>query len=408
MCWVSRENAWHCFYPNYFLKSVFWLQLGTCNTYIVWRTVISILLPRHTHINDCVVLMRRGNDNTHIPEAATKCRVEARTNDESGCSGQHTATHGEEQSRLAMSEGEERKTNDQISLTLGRMMKQKEEDLRRSSRMRECTNHAGSTHDFRALDQKVTSRLHHSALSSTPYRKKVWAMVDGEFTGPMFQKHAVLSWSVVLFHVPNIHFDRFGNAHRPSHVLDLVIDATCIRMFPPNDAVMDEDTFKHFWSLKANEKLVQWLSGDNSVYTPMKKEWVAPDVMTPSQGARHLAEFLRRHSMVYDIRFVAKPASIDIPRLQFFLHSHAQDDVRFHHSSACLLSMLRTMGNMLPTFTEHLRNNRLRYHRSETPSHFPLEDCLDQIIDFEYAHFVTKLECWGRRFMFPNPGRRQH
>ena len=105
-------------------------------------------------------------------------------------------------------------------------------------------------------------------------------------------------------------------------------------------------------------------------------------------GAATVNAFLREMARWFDLRFISKPAHIDLGRLQHFLDTHMQDEAfRLHHSSICLLTMRTDLQKLLDAYGKrHLDalvdGARQAAGVSLTTSHFPLDDCRAQILDY--------------------------
>lgn len=212
-------------------------------------------------------------------------------------------------------------------------------------------------------------------------RHKAMVMVDGEFTGPSFVTHSVVAWALVVFiEVQNY---RLGTTYTK------VVAEMCVRMTPAPDTVMDPATCHGFWQSPKNARLLKW---------------VQQDTVSQATGTQQINDFLHQMSARFDLRFISKPGSIDVPRLQYCLDVFCKKkpSYRIHHSSTCLLTMRTVVQTLLAAYGNGeldrlLAENRKRHGADMAPSHFPLDDCRTQIMDYICMRNVLKHE-YQQRF----------
>ncbi len=204
----------------------------------------------------------------------------------------------------------------------------------------------------------------------------VFIMVDGEFSGPHFRKHAVLAWSLVAF-------------RKALTVGDAVVPegSITVHMSMPRGASMDPATQRDFFDRN-----------------PGLLEGLRKGALEPADAMARVAAFLSRFSRV---QFVSKPASIDIGRLAHMLSTYGPAGCPLpDHTSVCLktqLHMLQSVTGMAyDAFHSMLRGERVKQGVKAEPSHHPLDDCMCQISDFLLVdRMVTSLRsrlaapAWG-------------
>ena len=105
--------------------------------------------------------------------------------------------------------------------------------------------------------------------------------------------------------------------------------------------------------------------------------------MTQQQGAARIQQFLKQFQQKYQLRFISKPAGVDIARLRYCLETFGpRPTFPIHHTSYCVLTLQHAaqvlMGN---EYNHHIRMTRMLYGVAAHTSHFPIDDCRAQIAD---------------------------
>jgi hypothetical protein len=207
-------------------------------------------------------------------------------------------------------------------------------------------------------------------------------MVDGEFTGPSFTRHAVVSWALVVFMKHHVMqpgqetplFSRDGDLLPPAYVYSRVAAELCVRMHPPKGTAVAPETWRSFWGDPKQAKLLAWVQGDGEP---------PGAVVSQRAGMQRVNNFLERMSAVFDLRFMAKPSSTDLGRLQHCLAAWGpRNHFILHHNTRCQLTQRVLMQQTVVPYCnlrQMLDANLKRLRLPATPTHFPLEDCRRQI-----------------------------
>lgn len=206
-------------------------------------------------------------------------------------------------------------------------------------------------------------------------RPIAYVMVDGEFTGPNFSTHAVVAWGLVLFTLHES-LQPAPRAWLPpvKYARHVELDSLVVRMNPDPQHMMDPATWHNFWAVPGCAPLLHW---------------VKQNCVSQVEGATIINNFLCKYAKHYTLRFIAKPAGTDIARLRYCLSTYGPIHGSFvpHHNSICVLSLMHVVRRLMTPFGRHTFKNILRQARmaagmGNMPSHFPVEDCRMQIVDY--------------------------
>lgn len=222
-----------------------------------------------------------------------------------------------------------------------------------------------------AGEAKVIDAVAPVFVPASSRKQLAFVMVDGEFGGPHWTRHPVLAWSLVVFvkGAPLCHVHQTSSAWLSS----LVKGHVTVRMKARAGSAMDRATVTAFWDKH-----------------PLLYRWVTQETVTWDAGMATIHKFLVHWSDRFSLRFVSKPASIDLGRLQHGLALSGSPFI-LHHTSVCLTTQL-FMARVLASsdLMSLLNYARERCGQAPTPSHNPLEDCLGQIVEFLMVDMVLR------------------
>lgn len=200
-------------------------------------------------------------------------------------------------------------------------------------------------------------------------------MVDGEFTGPSFRDHAVVAWGLLVFTLHTALYPGPQPWMPPvRHTTATEVASLTVRMAPEPTDAMDPTTWSQFWNKPAQGKLLHW---------------VQQQCVSQRDGAAQINAFLANHEAQYSLRFISKPAGLDIARLRYCLETYGPEEGMYvpHHTSLCILSYMHIARQLMAPFGSRafhdlLAEGRTAHGASGTVTHFPLDDCRGQLADY--------------------------
>ena len=207
-------------------------------------------------------------------------------------------------------------------------------------------------------------------------------MLDGEFSGPHLVRHATLAWSLVAFVLPPAATSAI--AHQPlPRVSELEVASLTVCLTMPHGTEFCPQTMRSFWHLPANQKVLKW---------------VRKHQQPPASAMQQVSNFLHHLSKSWTLRFIAKPAGVDISRFtsdmcRFHPHPHMAFLPNF--SSVCLQSQLalaqRVMNLSITGMHRLLQTWKVAMAAPVRSTHFPEDDCRGQIAEFVALSHLTCL-----------------
>lgn len=187
-------------------------------------------------------------------------------------------------------------------------------------------------------------------MADDPDRKpRAYLSVDAEFDGDDMTRNSMRELAAVL-HLEN----------------KTVVDKFDVKILPIEGRVVDDKCMREFWN-----------------HQPDAWQWVQADAVTPHDAMTQFAEFLSKHCATYSIRFVAAPASLDIPWIKYYYNSFAPPESISLHWDVYCLGSLRKAHRRINRLTEAEEWDARKSMQEGFPyTHKAVDDAMAQAIEF--------------------------